>query len=893
MTRTLLVLALGAALLTPLPSADAAPATDAALPVVSPTPQAIERAGKDTPVPDRVRIVTGPDTDAAALSRLQQELGAAGAEEVETVSGDPGGPAAPLTVLLGGSNRTDVKEGLGATTVPAHPEGYALRVSAMPHAVVAIGGVDPAGQFYAVQTLRQLIRDGKIAGASVSDFPSMPLRGSIEGFYGTPWTQAERLDHMDFLGDQKANTYVYAPKDDPYHRDRWRDPYPAGKLAELGQLVERATGNHVRFTFAVSPGGSICYSDPGDTAKLIAKLQAIYDLGGRAFSIPLDDISYTRWNCAGDQTKYGAPGRAAAARAQVDLLNTVQQTFIATHNGARPLQMVPTEYGDLTDTAYKQTMRATLDPAVEVMWTGTDVVPPAITNDQASKAAALFGRKVFVWDNYPVNDYGATSGRLLLAPYDKREAGLSDHLSGIVANPMNQPFASKVALFGVADFTWNDAAYDATRNWHRAMDYLAGQDPAATAALQVFGDLEHLAPTFGPNPWQPQAPELARRVAEFWRTWDSGKPADAVQQLHDYADRIAAAPATIRAGRVQPGFIADAKPWLDATALWGQAMTKTLDSLSARLAGDNAAGSALAGEADGLRTQARAVRVDPPRNTWGAVPPKVGDGVLDTFIDQALDLASHPIAVRLSAKVVFAADGSAKLAVQVANGIAGNASDVSVRIELPGGGTATPTVLDLGSLANGQSADASFTATWPGPVAGRIADVAATVSWTAGGVRSSTTAEAAVQVTSAATPTRPTGVAYVDSEETAGEDGRAVNAIDGDPATIWHTVWSAGNAPYPHEIQLDLGKPLSVSALRYLPRAGGGNGTVAGYQVYLSSDGQTWGTPVATGTFPPGAAEKFAPFALTSTRYVRFVALSEQNGNPWASAAEFSVDAVM
>ncbi|KPC72208.1 beta-N-acetylglucosaminidase, partial [Streptomyces sp. NRRL WC-3753] len=192
-------------------------------------------------------------------------------------------------------------------------------------------------------------------------------------------------------------------------------------------------------------------------------------------------------------------------RAQSDLLNHVQRAFVATHEGTRPLQTVPTEYGDLTDTAYKQTLRDELDAEVEVMWTGTDVVPPEITNDQAEAASALFGRKVFVWDNYPVNDFGNTSGRLLLAPYDRREPGLSDHLTGIVANPMNQPYAGKVAVLGAAAFSWNDTAYDAKATWHAALSYLAGGDPDATKALLLFGDLNHLAPTFGDTPWQPQA----------------------------------------------------------------------------------------------------------------------------------------------------------------------------------------------------------------------------------------------------------------------------------------------------------------------------------------------------------------------------------------------------
>ncbi|MDX3110449.1 beta-N-acetylhexosaminidase family protein [Nonomuraea angiospora] len=625
--------------LLPVPAAQAAPVPP--LPSVSPTPQSLTGAGAAAVVTGRVLVVADGQTDPAARDRLVRELRAHGADRVDTVAPDriPAGTSGLLKVRLGPGARPDIAQALGGAAVPGQAEGYALRVSGGTSRQIALGGKDAAGQFYAVQTLRQLfVPSGggwKVAGVQVSDFPSMPLRGTIEGFYGAPWTHAERLDQMDFYGDVKANTYIYAPKDDPYHRDKWRDPYPADKLAELGELVARAGANHVRFTFALSPGVSICYSDRADRDTLKRKLQALYDLGARAFSIPLDDISYTRWNCAADETAYGAAGRTAAAKAQVDLLNDLQRDFIASHEGARPLQMVPTEYGDLTDTTYKQTLRASLDPAVEVMWTGTDTVPPEITNAQAEKAAQLFGRKVFVWDNYPVNDYGNTSGRLLLAPYDKREGGLAAHLSGIVANPMNQPYASKVAVFGAADFTWNDRAYDAKRSWPRAMAYLAGGDQAATAALLVFGDLEHLAPTFGGTPWQTQAPELAARVAAFWQAWDAGRRTQAISALRPYAKAIATAPATIRGGAVEKGFTDDAASWLDATELWGRATVDILDALQAREAGDEAKAAALLAESRELQRQARAVRVSPPRNRWGAAQPQVGDGVLDVFLAAA------------------------------------------------------------------------------------------------------------------------------------------------------------------------------------------------------------------------------------------------------------------
>ncbi|MER7741582.1 beta-N-acetylglucosaminidase domain-containing protein [Streptomyces sp. NPDC096538] len=626
----------------PAGAAEAGPRAAAPLPPVSPVPQSMSRTGDDVPVTGRVIVVADADTDVPARTRLVAELKRHGADRVDVVApGDvPRAAAGLLTVRLGPAGRADIADGLGDTAVPDHAEGYALRVARAGRGPqVVLGGTDGAGQFYAVQTLRQLfVRSGdgwKVAGAQVGDHPSMPLRGTIEGFYGQPWTHAERLDQMDFYGDVKANTYIYAPKDDPYHRDKWREPYPAEKLAELGELVDRATANHVRFTFAVSPGQSICYSDPADRTALKAKLQALYDLGTRAFSVPLDDIDHTRWNCEADRAAYGEPGTGAAGKAQADLLNDVQRDFVATHDGVWPLQMVPTEYYNHTESAYKRVLRETLDPEVEVMWTGVGVVPDGITNEDAEQAAKVFGRKVFVWDNYPVNDFGNTSGRLLLAPYDKREAGLSDHLSGVVANPMNQPYASKVAVFGTAGFAWNDRAYDADRNWRAAMSYLAGGDAEATEALLVFGDLEHLAPTFGDTPWQPQAPELARRVQQFWTAWDEGDRTGAVRALRAYATAVEDAPATIRSGAVERGFTVDAAPWLDATELWGTAAVRMLDALAARQAGDRETSDRLLAESGALQGRARAVRVDPPRNAWGAVQPKVGDGVLDAFLTQA------------------------------------------------------------------------------------------------------------------------------------------------------------------------------------------------------------------------------------------------------------------
>lgn len=617
-------------------SAPAAAADEGAVPVVTPAPQKLARSGDDTALPAAVTIVTDTSTDPAALHELEQVLRD---HDVSRVAVSPAAPAKDTFVIrLGDASRADIARALGATEVPTRAEGYALRVDAA-STTLALGGVDAAGQFYAVQTLRQLIRPGAamgramVSGVSVTDFPSMPLRGSIEGFYGAPWTHAERLDQVGFYGDMKANTYIYAPKDDPFHRERWREPYPADKLAELTELVDKGADNHVRFTFALSPGNTICYSSDADVAAITTKFEQMYAAGVRAFNIPLDDISLSRWHCAADGLTYGTANATNGGKAQADFLTRIQKEFIETHEGAQPLQMVPTEYYNSTESGYKQALRG-MDEDVIVMWTGNDVVPQSISVAQAKQAATVFGGPTFLWDNYPVNDYGNTAGRLLLAPYTKREAGLSQYLAGIVSNPMNQAAASKIAVTGIADFAWNDLAYDAQRSWAEAMRYLAGDDEEAAAALTVFADLNHLAPTFG-APWQPQAPALKAKVDAFWAAWQAGRRAEAVADLRSYAVRIAGAPGTIRGGSVDPAFVSDAKPWLDATARWGQATLRTLDALQARLDGDAEGSSALAAESKSLAASAAAVTVDPPDNSWGRAKVKIADGVLDVFLVRA------------------------------------------------------------------------------------------------------------------------------------------------------------------------------------------------------------------------------------------------------------------
>ena len=118
-------------------------------------------------------------------------------------------------------------------------------------------------------------------------------------------------------------------------------------------------------------------------------------------------------------------------------------------------------------------------------------------------------------------------------------------------------------------------------------------------------------------------------------------------------------------------------------------------------------------------------------------------------------------------------------------------------------------------------------------------------------------------------------------------EGDPAHAVDGDPGTFWHTAWSQSTPPPPHYLVIDYGQPLKLAGLSYTARIDGDNGHVKDYEVYVSDDGQNWQTPVIQGRIPRDAEAATIRFPQPQTaRYVKFVALCEQNGRPYISIAE-------
>lgn len=134
----------------------------------------------------------------------------------------------------------------------------------------------------------------------------------------------------------------------------------------------------------------------------------------------------------------------------------------------------------------------------------------------------------------------------------------------------------------------------------------------------------------------------------------------------------------------------------------------------------------------------------------------------------------------------------------------------------------------------------------------------------------------------------PVTVAFCSSQEPSENVSKL---IDGDPSTMWHTMYSVTVANYPHWIDFDAAEETVIKGFKYLPRqSGGDNGKIKAYKVQASNDGKNWGEPVCEGEFEKSDKWQVVTFKTpVKARYIRFTALNAHNGQDFASGAELEL----
>ena len=432
---------------------------------------------------------------------------------------------------------------------------------------VKIIGYNERGAFYGLQTLRQILSSPVSHGGNdlpmmvINDYPSMKYRGVVEGFYGTPWSHDVRMSLIDFYGKNKMNDYLYGPKDDPYHSSpNWRQPYPEDQARNIRELVEQSKRNRVNFIWAIHPGKDIRWNKE-DYDSLVSKFNMMYDLGVRSFAIFFDDIE----------------GEGTNPLRQAELLNNLTNDFVKAKGDVTNLIVCPTDYSQLWAKPGPDGPLAVygreLNPNVEVFWTGA-VVCSDLTPETLDFINSRIKRPALYWWNYPVTDY--CKHILMQGPVYGLDTTLtSEQVAGIESNPMEHGEASKLALYGVADYAWNTPAYNPLDNWERG---LADRVPGASDAYRTFAI--HSADT-----------ENGYRRDESWETtvfpYNNYTP-EQFEALRAEFAKITGVEAAMLAN-ANPALIKEMAPWLTQFTALGERGLRTLDLIKTFESGDTVA----------------------------------------------------------------------------------------------------------------------------------------------------------------------------------------------------------------------------------------------------------------------------------------------------------------
>ncbi len=547
---------------------------------VYPTPQSIvTNSDGGMKLNGAVDIIVHGEQDAATLSKLEALL------EKESYSfsyKDAVGENAAIILAVDCENAgcTICDSVTDSANALAEEQGYVLKASDDNHAKgqVTIIGADADGAYYGVMTLLQMFNqktaDGRIAEVTISDYPDIKFRGYVEGFYGFPWSFEDRKGLFEDTALYKMNTYIYAPKDDPYHRGSWRTLYPTEEANNIKALTEVAKENNMEFCWTIHPGADYNYTSDSDGdgqsndfETLIAKLEQVYSLGVRQFGIFYDDLDYSVAN-----------GNRHAA-----VINDAYAYLTEKYDDVKPFITVLTRYtnswGAPMNTYFTPFMQQIHEDTI-VLWTGNSTMS-AITYEYFEWPQTQTGidRDFGVWWNYPVNDY--CDGHLLMSPLHCLDNDVTN-INSFFLNPMSEADASKVAIYSGADYSWNIADFESQSSWERAILELV---PEANESFERFADNIGYV-NQGSGFIFEESVYLEEELSSFETAVYSGDGlAEEIQNMKQrFAEMVsdAAALKTIK----KAGLLEEITVYLDAYKAMGETGVATMNAFEAAMEGD-------------------------------------------------------------------------------------------------------------------------------------------------------------------------------------------------------------------------------------------------------------------------------------------------------------------
>ncbi len=287
---------------------------------------------------------------------------------------------------------------------------------------------------------------------------------------------AHRAAIFEFGAKRGMNSYLYAPKDDPYHRARWKKPYPRKEWTELHKLIRLARKYRIDFVYGFHPGKGLCFSAEEPITILLTKARRFYDAGVRTFAVLFDDIP-SRLEHEEDRRQFDGSLAKAEAIWLKKLLDRQPATWTDMEWWICPSYytgdpLLARMFGDF-EPRFLETLAAYLPESVACFWTGPSVVSKKITLAHVHKVVNRLNHRLILWDNYPVNDL-SMSQEMHLAPLIGRDPRLPEQVYGYLNNPLLQEALSFIPLATCFDYAVNPARYDPEKSWRRVITEIFG-----------------------------------------------------------------------------------------------------------------------------------------------------------------------------------------------------------------------------------------------------------------------------------------------------------------------------------------------------------------------------------------------------------------------------------
>ena len=474
---------------------------------------------------------------------------------------------APVSTVFGdvqGEGCLEISVFLDEATGELSAEAYKIILSEKDGGLSAsLYSASDRGLIRGLFALKRMALKNEFPVGELTDYPSFSVRGYIEGFYGKPWKSSERPGMLRLMALFGENTHYYAPKDDPYHRNKWRELYPESEAAQLKALVDEAGRLFVDFYYCIAPGLSMKYSDEAELQALEAKTRQLYNLGISRFGLLLDDIPSDLFY-EEDKAKYGN-----AVNAHVELVGKYRD-FLKTLSPDCRLTVCPTSYRGKGTEPELVDFASNIPADVDVFFTGSDICSKEITLSEAQVFAVNNLRRPLYWDNYPVND-AEMFMEMHLGPVIGREPELYKGSAGLISNCMEYFCCNRFPLITIASYLWNSEDYEPEESFLEAVNFLLPEDERE--AFILLSDHCRTACLHDENS-RIMGEYLSRASVEF----QTGNFSMAVNTVREYTGKAVRAYEILRKNSEKPLY-KELSRWIKKFGLMCEIMTLSLDLL--------------------------------------------------------------------------------------------------------------------------------------------------------------------------------------------------------------------------------------------------------------------------------------------------------------------------